>query len=303
MTGLERRRAVLEAGEIAYVDEGSGPAVVLLHGFPSSSHLWRDLVPVLAPRFRAIAPDLIGYGESSKPEDPSALTITAQATALRTLLSSLDVEEAVVIGHDIGGGVAQLLAFEGGVRTLVLIDSISLDSWPIEAVKMIAGANDGDVTEEFAAEVARLAFDIGMAHREHLAEDDLEEYLRPWRQDPMALIRAARAIDGEGLTGTEDRLRALDNRVLVVWGEDDPYQGAEWAERLGELIPGSTVALLPGCGHFVTEDAPESVIPLVSGYLQTHELGGHAHAGPTPVELGISFDRPSGPPEGFEEED
>jgi 2-hydroxymuconate-semialdehyde hydrolase len=303
MTELERRRSRLEAGEMAYLDEGSGPPVLLLHGFPSSSHLWRDLVPVLAPRFRAIAPDLLGYGLSSKPEEPSALTITAQTAALRDLLSSLDVEEAAVIGHDIGGGVAQLLAFEGVARTLVLIDSISLDSWPIEAVKMIAGANEDDVTEEFAADVARLAFDVGMAHRERLAGEDLEEYLRPWREDPLALVRAARAIDGEGLTGTDDRLRSLGNRVLIVWGEDDPYQPAEWAERLGELIPGSTVALLPGCGHFVTEDAPESVIPLVSGYLQTHELGGHAHAGPTPVELGISFERPPGPSADLEEED
>jgi pimeloyl-ACP methyl ester carboxylesterase len=303
MTGLERRRADLEAGEIAYADEGEGPAVVLLHGFPSSSHLWRDLFPVLAPRFRAIAPDLVGYGDSAKPSDPGELTIWAQAAAVRELLRTLDVEGFAVIGHDIGGGVAQLLAFEGGVRTLVLMDSISLDSWPIEAVKMIAGANDSDVTEEFATDVARVAFDIGMAHRDRLADEDLDEYLRPWREDPMALVRAARAIDGEGLAGREGRLQALDNRVLIVWGEDDPYQEAGWAERLGELIPGSTVALLPGCGHFVTEDAPESVIPLVAGYLQTHELGGHAHAGPTPVELGISFERPSGPPEDLEEED
>jgi TAP-like protein len=106
-----------------------------------------------------------------------------------------------------------------------------------------------------------------------------------------------------GLTSSEERLRGLDNRVLIVWGEDDPYQPVEWAERLGELIPGSTVALLPGCGHFVIEDAPESVIPLVTGYLQTHELGGHAHAGSTPVELGISFERPAGPSEGLEDEE
>ena len=305
MTGLERRRASLPAGDMAYLDEGNGPAVVLLHGFPTSSHLWRDLVPVLAPRFRAIAPDLLGYGDSAKPIDPAGLTVTAQAAAVRELLRELDVDDAAVIGHDIGGGVAQLLAFEGGVRTMVLADSISLDSWPIDAVKMIAGASDDDVTEDFAVDVARLAFEIGMSQRGRLAEEDLEEYLRPWRNDPKALVRAARAIDGAGLVGSEDRLRGLEQRVLVVWGEDDPYQPAEWAERLGALLPGSTVALLPGCGHFVTEDAPESVIQLIAGYLQTHELGGHAHTGPTPVELGVSFERPSGPsvPEGFQEEE
>lgn len=305
MTVLERRREHSGSGHIAYVEEGQGPAVVLLHGFPTSSHLWRDLVPILAPRFRAIAPDLIGYGESAKPEDPEALTIQAQADAARELLAHLGVEEFAVIGHDIGGGVAQLLAFEGGVRSMVLADTISLDSWPIEAVKMIARARDDDVTEDFAADVVRLAFEVGMVRRDRLAEEDLEEYLSPWRRDPPALVRAARAIDGVGLEGSQERLRSLQQRVLVAWGEEDPYQPAEWAEHLGELLPGSTVALLPGCGHFLTEDAPETVLPLIAGYLETHELGGHAHAGPTPVELGISFERPPHPsgPEGLEEED
>jgi 2-hydroxymuconate-semialdehyde hydrolase len=303
MTVPERRRIRLDAGEIAYLDEGEGPAVVLLHGFPTSAHLWRDLVPMLAPRFRAIAPDLLGYGQSSKPEDVAALTIRAQAEVVRDLLRRLGVDGSAVVGHDIGGGIAQLLAFEGGVRTMVLADSISFDSWPIEAVRMIAGASDGQVTEEIVADVAALAFDVGMGHRERLADEDLEEYLRPWRADPVALVRAARAIDGVGLRDAEDRLRALDQRVLVAWGEDDAFQPAEWAERLGELLPGATVALLPGCGHFITEDAPETVLPLIARYLETHELGGHAHAARTPVELGISFQRPAHPsrPEGFED--
>jgi 2-hydroxymuconate-semialdehyde hydrolase len=303
MTVPERRRIRLDAGEIAYLDEGEGPAVLLLHGFPTSAHLWRDLVPMLAPRFRAIAPDLLGYGQSSKPEDVAALTIRAQAEVVRDLLRRLGVDGFAVVGHDIGGGIAQLLAFEGGVRTMVLADSISFDSWPIEAVRMIAGASDGQVTEEIVADVAALVFDVGMGHRERLADEDLEEYLRPWRADPVALVRAARAIDGVGLRDAEDRLRALDQRVLIAWGEDDPWQPAAWAERLGELLPGATVALLPGCGHFITEDAPETVLPLIARYLETHELGGHAHAARTPVELGISFQRPAHPsrPEGFED--
>jgi 2-hydroxymuconate-semialdehyde hydrolase len=303
MTVPERRRIRLDAGEIAYLDEGDGPAVLLLHGFPTSAHLWRDLVPMLAPRFRAVAPDLLGYGQSSKPEDVAALTIRAQADVVRDLLRRLGVDGFAVVGHDIGGGIAQLLAFEGGVRTMVLADSISFDSWPIEAVRMIAGASDGQVTEEIVADVAALVFDVGMGHRERLADEDLEEYLRPWRADPVALVRAARAIDGVGLRDAEDRLRALDQRVLIAWGEDDPFQPAAWAERLGELLPGATVALLPGCGHFITEDAPETVLPLIARYLETHELGGHAHAARTPVELGISFQRPAHPsrPEGFED--
>jgi 2-hydroxymuconate-semialdehyde hydrolase len=290
---LDRKRVLLSAGEMAYVDEGDGPAVVLLHGFPTSSHLWRDLVPALAPRFRVIAPDLLGYGASDKPEE-AELHLRAQAGLVRELLEALGVAAGAIVGHDIGGGVAQLLALEGGVGTLVLVDAVSFDSWPIEGVRMLQAATDGQADRGFAEQVVRLTFDLGMGHRERLGEHDLEQYLAPWRDDPRALVRAARGIDGVGLVGTGDRLRALDARVLVLWGEEDPFQPAELAERLGETFPGATVGLLPGCSHFVTEDAPDVVVPLIADYLRVHHLGqGHRHAGPTPVELGVSLSRPT----------
>jgi pimeloyl-ACP methyl ester carboxylesterase len=205
--------------------------------------------------------------------------------------------DLAVVGHDIGGGVAQLLALEGGVRTMVLLDAVSFDSWPIEGVRMIQRATPEQATPEFAERIVRLAVELGMGRPERLPPEDLEAYLSPWLEDPMALIRAARAIDGVGLLGTEERLAELECRTLVVWGEDDPYQPSELAERLGEVIPTATVALLPGCSHLVTEDAPEEVIRLVFEYLRTHHLGeSHGHpAGPTPVELGVSFTRPDRP--------
>ncbi|HZB03270.1 MAG TPA: alpha/beta fold hydrolase, partial [Actinomycetota bacterium] len=206
---LDVKRLAVSAGDLAYADEGEGPAVVLLHGFPTSSHLWRDLVPILAPRFRAIAPDLMGYGRSSKPEDPSALTIRAQAGHVRELLDRTGIDEFAVIGHDIGGGVAQLLALEGGVGTMVLVDSISFDSWPIEAVRMLQAADPGDADEAFVRGAVGLALDLGLANGDRLADADREVYLRPWIEAPAALIRAARGIDGIGLAGTGERLGAL----------------------------------------------------------------------------------------------
>jgi pimeloyl-ACP methyl ester carboxylesterase len=291
---LGTKWARVSRGELVYADEGDGPAVVLLHGFPTSSHLWRDLVPMLAPRFRVIAPDLLGYGDSSKPEDPEALTIRAQAHHVGELLDELDVTRFAAVGHDLGGGVAQLLALEGRAQALVLADPVSFDAWPIEGVRMLQAAEPASADGELVRGIVGVALESGMSHPERLSDEDRQEYLRPWLDDPPALLRAARGIDGVGLAGTESRLAALDARALIVWGEDDPFQPPELAERLGEAIPGATVALLPGCSHFVTEDAPEAVLPLISEYLRVHHLReppAH-HAGPTPVELGISFERP-----------
>lgn len=294
---LERRRARTSAGEIAYVDEGEGQPVVLLHGFPTSGHLWRDLVPILAPRSRVVAPDLLGYGDSARPADPSALTILAQARAVRELLGGLGVETFAAVGHDVGGGVAQLLALEGGVPAMVLVDSVAFDAWPIEGVRMIQSASEDTVTEEFVRGLIDVTLDLGMRRPERLPPEDRAEYVRPWLSDPMAVVRAARGIDGEGLAEAEPRLRAVDARVLVIWGEDDPFLPPELAERLGDVLPGATVAVLPGCSHYVTEDAAEVVLPLISQYLGLHYLKeAHRHAGPRPVELGVSFERP--PPEG-----
>jgi 2-hydroxymuconate-semialdehyde hydrolase len=292
---LDTKRARVSGGELAYADEGDGPAVVLLHGFPTSSHLWRDLVPMLAPRFRAVAPDLLGYGDSSKPEDPEALTIRAQARHVGELLDALEITRFATVGHDLGGGVAQLLSLEGGAEALVLADAVSFGAWPIEGVRMLQAAEPASADEDLVRGIVGVALETGMSHPERLAEEDRREYLRPWLADPPALLRAARGIDGVGLTGTESRLAAMDVRALIVWGEDDPFQPPELAEGLGEAIPGATVALLPGCSHFVTEDAPEAVLPLISEYLRVHHLREpHAHhAGPTPVELGISFERPA----------
>lgn len=294
---LAKRRARVAGGELAYFESGEGKPVVFLHGFPTSSHLWRDLAPIVSTQARAIAPDLLGYGDSDKPSrDP--LHPRAQAGYVRELLQHLGVETFAVVGHDIGGAVAQLLALEGGVEAMVLIDSVAFDSWPIEGVKLLQQTEPERYTKGFVDSVVRVSFEQGMRYRERLEQRDLEEYLRPWREEPEAMHRAVRAIDGEGLEGIEDALGKLDLASFVLWGEDDPYQPSALAERLGDALPGSTVALLPGCSHFLLDDARETAVPLVFEWLRAVYLGKPRHAPGTiaPEELGISFDRPEGGP-------
>lgn len=288
----ERMRARVSAGELAYVDMGEGPPVLFLHGFPTSSFLWRREAWLLAQRTRVIVPDLLGYGESDKPADAD-LSERAQAGYAQELLEHLGVREVAVVGHDLGGAIAQMLALDGttDVRALVLVDSACFDAWPVEGVRMLRATPPEQETAELAADVVRLAFDAGMGHRERIDEADLRRYVEPWTKDPRSLFRAARAISGEGLAGRDRELAGLAAPVLVIWGEDDPFLDASLAERLGEALPGSAVALLPGCSHFVTEDAPQTVGPLIYEYLRARYLGeAHGHAAPAAVAL--SLDRP-----------
>ena len=102
-------RVATAGGELATRDEGDGPAVLLVHGFPWTSHVWRGLIPALTARHRVIAPDLLGLGESDTPDD-APMGLEAQAGYVGELLDALGVDRVAVVGHGAGGGIAQLLA-------------------------------------------------------------------------------------------------------------------------------------------------------------------------------------------------
>jgi pimeloyl-ACP methyl ester carboxylesterase len=291
---LERKRIGLSVGEMAYVDMGDGPPVLLLHGFPTSADLWRREAWLIAQRMRVIAPDLIGYGESDKPAEAD-LTEPAQAGYVRELLEALGINEVAIVGHDIGGAIAQMLALDGPLRVhaLVLLDPACFDAWPVEGVRMIQAVLPEQETAPFVEEILREAFVVGIAHQSRIEPGVVDGYVEPWKQDPAAFFRAARGLSGKGLAGRDDDLAGLDVPALIIWGEDDPYLPAELAERLGDAIPLSTVALLPGCSHYVTEDAPQTVGPLVYEFLRLRYLGeSHGHGPPTgPVR--VFLERPN----------
>ncbi len=287
------RTVRVSGGEMAWVDVGEGPPVVLLHGFPTSSFLWRGEIPLLATRMRVLAPDLIGYGASEKPKGAD-LSEPAQARYVAEALESWGVDRFAVVGHDVGGAVAQLLALDGRfeVPALVLIDAACFDAWPAAAMRRLQEAAAEQEGFGSVRTAVKLAFDRGMGHREFLTEADLQSYLEPWREDPAAFFRAARGIRGGCLAGRDEELHGLDADAMVIWGEDDPFLPADLAERLGEVLGGATVALLPGCSHFVTEDAPRTVGPLAYEFLRSRYVGeGHAHVS-APIPVTVSLERP-----------
>ncbi len=255
-----RERFVTSGGEMAYLDEGDGPAVVLLHGFATSSFLWREFLPLLTGRFRVIAPDLLGSGDSACPPD-APLHIRAQAGYVGELLAHLGVDRYAVVGHASGGGVAQLLALDhDGVDAMVLLDSVAFDGWPpqhvLEAQARLADMN-GERSEAWVEAAIHAEFERGIRHRGRLTDDAVDEYVRPFRgpEGPERFARAIASLDGIGLAGREPDLERIDFPVLILWGEDDPFLPASLGERLNEAMPSSTLGLLPGCGHLLPEEA------------------------------------------------
>jgi 2-hydroxymuconate-semialdehyde hydrolase len=285
MTQLpERRRFRSSGGALSYVDVGEGAAVILLHGFPTWSYLWRDLVPVLASRFRVIAVDLLGHGESDHPRD-ARLDIAAQAGYVGELADHLGVDRYAVVGHAHGGGVAQLLLVAGApVEAAVLLDPIAFDAWPVGATRELRELDPSTLTPRAVEEWIREAFAAGAVDPSAVGELDLRAYVAPWTDadGPQAFWRAARSLDGAGLMGHEGRFESVGAPILLLWGEDDPFLPPDLGERLNEVLPSSSLGQLPGCGHFLPEEAPETIYPMISEYLRVRYL--HAPHGHAPAD-------------------
>src|SRR4051794_29650242 len=116
------RRITGDGVELAVLDEGEGPAVLLLHGFPDSARLWRHQIPTLVQRgFRVVAPDLRGFGDSDKPADIEAYRVGKSVGDLTKVLDALDIETAHVVGHDWGAGVAWAIALMAPERVDKLV--------------------------------------------------------------------------------------------------------------------------------------------------------------------------------------
>jgi pimeloyl-ACP methyl ester carboxylesterase len=288
MTWAEKRRVRVSGGEFAFVDAGDpeAPPVVLLSGGFTSSYVWRQLIPMLSPWMRVIAPDLLGSGDSDSPEGTD-LSLGAHATYVRELLDGLGVDRFAIAGHGHGGGVAQLVALESNVDALLLVDTIAFDAWPSPGVRELRAHLDEADPEAWM----RTALDLG-TRRGRMTDEDVEEYVRPFRGGGGAerFVRVAASFVGEGLEELEPRLKDLEIPTLVLWGEEDEFVDAAVAERLADVLPRASVALLPGCGHFLLEDAFETVAPLIFQWLRTQYLKvEHRHepeSGPIAVTLG-----------------
>ncbi|MFM8998915.1 MAG: alpha/beta fold hydrolase [Actinomycetota bacterium] len=244
------------------------PPVLLLHGFPTSSLLWRGFLPALAPPMRAIAPDLFGGGASAAPEDPST---AGQAAAVGRLLDRLGVDRCAIVAHGHGCAIAHAIAATRDVGALVLLDA---PDDPIAWPDAIAGADVGLGIVE--------ALRSGLGYPARVPVEIVEAYAAPYVADPERFRRATRALAVP--TGVRTAV-SPEVPTLLLWGEDDAYVPVADAEAIAEAHPGATLAVLPGCGHFLPEDASEAIVPIVLDYLRGRYLGIVHRHDPGPVEV------------------
>lgn len=251
---------------------GSGEPIVLIHGFPTSSHLWNDVVHELPEGHRVVVVDLLGYGRSDRPAEHD-VSIRGHADRMLALMDALGINYACVVGHDVGGGIALAMALRAPARVsrLCLIDSVAFDAWPSREVKMARAMLP--LTRHLPATwlLSILRKDLLRGYAEaSRATHSIEKYVRPFaslegRDVFMQHLVQLDAADTDAFT---PRLKDVIPPTAILWGAEDPFLPLGVGARLHAEIPKSTFDVLPSLRHFVPEEAPERVAGVVAELLK-----------------------------------
>jgi pimeloyl-ACP methyl ester carboxylesterase len=253
-----------------------GTAVILLHGFVTSSFLWRNVAPAITEAgHTAYAVDLFGHGESDRPFDAD-FGIAAQAEYLDAAMTALRVARAVIVGVDIGGDVALRLAATRPERVekLVLINTPAFDELPAKDITMTQRS-----TARFAFRTTRGI--LGAAPlvegvlRKSVADPEKQmptrlvaRYLAPFvgKDGTNHLLALASSISGEDLEDID--LRDIHVPALILWGEEDSFVDGRIAEKLTSSLPDGRLVRLPGVARLLPEENPEYLLELLMDFMR-----------------------------------
>jgi cis-3-alkyl-4-acyloxetan-2-one decarboxylase len=265
----------VEGQSMSFVDEGSAnaPALVLLHGNPTWSFLYRKTITKVAERFRVIAPDHIGFGLSDKPQDPRYHTLERHIANLTALIQALKLEKVTFAMHDWGGpiGLGYATAHPENIERLLLINTWAGLPGPEfrlpMGLRLIRGGLGDFLVGKMNAMVTR-GIPAGTVHK--LSPEVMQAYELPFA-DPRsrtAMTAFARMVPlkpsdaaAPKMTEIAERLKNIQARVEILWGARDPvFSSKLTAYVLRDAFPNAAEPVfLPDASHFVPEDAAEQI--------------------------------------------
>jgi pimeloyl-ACP methyl ester carboxylesterase len=272
----------------AFIRAGSGPALLLLHGIGNNCQTWAGVIDRLAETHTVIAPDLLGHGNSDKPRGD--YSIAAYANGMRDLLTVLDIEQATVVGHSLGGGIALQFAYQFPERCqrLALVGSGGLGPELSAGLRAATLPGAELVVTALAGASGPLRFGFEMIEKAgrtagwkrvgDLAQAGEALWALKDAEARRAFLRTLRGVvDARGQAVTAlDRLYLADAiPMLVVWGSRDPIVPAQHAETVRELVPSARVEVFRGAGHWAHLDEPERFCDVLLDFIAATEPASH----------------------------
>lgn len=296
---FEPRHASVNGHDVAYRMEGHGQVILLVHGIAACSATWHEAMRALVPRYRVVAPDLLGHGDSAKPATDYSLG--AHASFLRDLLSELAVERVTAVGHSFGGGIVLQLSYQHPeVCERIVLEASGGLGREVNAMLRVLSVPGAElvlpvVAPSFVRKQGDALFD--WIRRKGIRSPRMQEGWLAYSSlaDPgtrRAFVHELRSVVefGGQFVSAMDRLRAAaEHPTLIVWGDEDAMIPVEHGRAAHQHIPGSRLEVFPEAGHFPHAEYPERFAAVLSDFIEStvpavgarRELGrSAARAGP-----------------------
>jgi cis-3-alkyl-4-acyloxetan-2-one decarboxylase len=267
-----------------YLDEGQGEPLLLVHGNPTWSFYWRELVKGLRGRYRLIVPDHIGCGLSDKPQDYE-YRLARHVGNLQRLISHLGLDRITLLAHDWGGaiGLGAAVADPDRFSRFVLFNTAAFRSqdmpWRIRACR---APFLGRMAVQGLNGFARAAVSMAVEKRERMTAEVKAGLLAPYDSWGHRIATHRFVLDipmspehpsYQTLFETEQKLGLFRERPMkFIWGMRDWCFTAAFLERFTEFFPEAEVERIEDAGHYVIEDAYERIVPSVERFLASHPL-------------------------------
>jgi pimeloyl-ACP methyl ester carboxylesterase len=277
MNAVEPRTLSLHGRALSYVEVGSGPVLLLIHGMAGTHATWQAVIEPLAQRHTVIAVDLPGHGASEA--GAGDYSLGSLAAGLRDLLVKLGHDRATLVGHSLGGGIAMQFAYQFPEITerLVLVSSGGLgpEVNPVLRAAALPGANLFIAATAGPGRVAGTALARGLASVGLQPSADVAEFARgyasladaPRRSAFLATLRAVVGTEGQRVEAGDRLYLAEGVPVLIIWGRRDRIIPVAHAEHAHEVIPDSRLEIFDAAGHMPQLEVPARFVAVLERFL------------------------------------
>lgn len=270
-------RIRVSGGDVAAGVFGTGGSpVVLVHGTPAWSYLWRGVVPILAESHTVYVWDLLGFGDS-RLDDGVSPSIARQARTLVELVRHWGLDRPALVGHDIGGGTVMRAHLVDGLAAdaLALLDAAVLGPWNTPFTDHLQTHHEAYRTMPTETFADLAATRLRTATHRPMSESTASAYLAPWsgRAGQLRWIDQVRSVGFHDTSEAVARLDRVEVPTLVLWGDQDRWLEPGVGDRLAEAIPGAQRVGVPAAGHFVAEDEPDATAGHLLRFLESVRAG------------------------------
>jgi len=287
MQAPEVRYLTIHGHRRAFVLEGSGPALLLLHGLGCDHTTWLPVIRTLARRYTVIAPDMLGHGESDKPR--ADYSVGGYANGMRDLLTVLGIDKVTVVGHSFGGGVAMQFAYQYPERTerMILVSPGGLGREVALAIRAITLPGFHQVMGVVTMPGVRHVVTGGLKALSTAAPtrdlDEVAAIIDSFR-DP-ASRRAIRHVvsavvdwRGQVVTMVDRAYLTQAMPMCVIWGSEDRVIPVKHAALAAEVAPSAVVELIANAGHFPHKDHPQRFVKILNDFVRTTRPASYSRA-------------------------